>query len=58
MDPQRRPPARSRRGAGGVWIGVGLIVLLAVAMLGFFVVPDGDTEGPEAVVVDDGALGD
>ncbi|MBM2574921.1 hypothetical protein JQC91_01265 [Jannaschia sp. Os4] len=49
-----RPPARSRRGGVAIWIGVGLIALLALALFGF-AVPDREVpEADEAILLDDG----
>ncbi|UWQ22365.1 hypothetical protein [Jannaschia sp. W003] len=54
-----RPPESSRRGGAAIWIGVGVIVLLAVAMFGFLAEPEGrvgdDLAPPGAVLVDEGA---
>lgn len=55
------PPPRARRGAWGIWIGVGLIALLAVALFGFLLTPGElveDDVADEAVLIDDGGLGD
>ena len=53
-----RPPARSRAGSWGVWVGVAVTALMALALFGF--AADGDTDaaaddpdGEEVILVDD-----
>ncbi|WP_308917783.1 hypothetical protein [Jannaschia sp. LMIT008] len=43
----RTPPERSRRGAWGIWVGVGVIAILAVSLFGFALDP-GEAEIEEA----------
>ena len=55
--PDAAPPARSRRGMGAAWIFLGLVVVLAVAMLAFFLPggvrePDAALERPDGVLLD------
>ena len=50
-----RPPERSRRGGAAIWIGLAVIVLLALAMFGFGLedtVAEGEPAEDEAVLVD------
>ena len=53
MTPER-PPAASRRGGAAIWIGVGLIAVLALALFGFAAEDPVDPEAPTAVIVDEG----
>lgn len=55
--PDVAPPPRSRRGAGGIWIGVGLIVALIMSLLGFFATPSAEAPAAEAVLIDEGGIG-
>ena len=52
MSVNERPPARSRRGGAAVWILLGLIALLALALFGFAAGGDRVEEAPEAVILD------
>lgn len=53
------PPSGRRRGGAAIWIGLGLIAILALSMFAFFL-DGGALEGPDAdegVLIDDGGLG-
>lgn len=53
MRPER-PPARARRGGAAIWIGLGVIAVLAVALFGFAAEDPVEPEAPTAVIVDEG----
>ena len=48
-------PARSRRGGWGIWVGAGVVAVMALAMLGFFVT-GGVEEPPVALDPPDGVM--